>query len=186
MSSRLLCTRSRGSRWAGQIPSLTTVAYRQDGDQVSLIAVEGYISGVAKPDEPLTKAGRHRPGLPAEFGMCAQQFHTLTDCLKGAPGDVAAIRRQEIVQSCDVVQRRGCPDHPRHRSTMRLRRLRILACFETREPRVGLGCRGIRQRLAHLVVPHSARWAFSLNAEEVATCTSEPSASSRALPLSRE
>jgi hypothetical protein len=99
MSSRLLCTRSRGSRWAGQIPSLTTVAYRQDGDQVSLIAVEGYISGVAKPDEPLTKAGRHRPGLPAEFGMCAQQFHTLTDCLKGAPGEVAAIRRQEIVQS---------------------------------------------------------------------------------------
>jgi hypothetical protein len=60
-----------------------------------------------------------------------------------ALGGVAAIRRQEILQSRDFVQRRGCPDHPRHRSMMRLRRLCILACFETREPRVGLGCRDV-------------------------------------------
>src|SRR4051812_2215809 len=76
--------------------------------------------------------------------MCPKKLHALADCANRASCCVAIRGCQEIMQPFDVVQRSGRPDHPCHWSTIRLWWFHVLTGFETRQPRVGLGCRDVQ------------------------------------------
>ncbi len=106
----------------------------KDRGHVVLVPIKYDIPGVAKPNEPLPKISPRRFNPSTNIRMGRQRSHAQADRANCAPCHFTVLRRKERGQTCHIVQRRGCPNDPRHASTMWLGWLEVLAVFQAFEP----------------------------------------------------
>jgi hypothetical protein len=94
------------------------MAHRQNRNQLTFMAIEHHVSGVAKRYEPFSELRGHILNWSANLGMLGKCFYALLYDASGTSRRLPALGRQEIMQARHVPQRGWCPGQAWHGSVM--------------------------------------------------------------------
>jgi hypothetical protein len=81
------------------ISGFASVADSQDYDLFPVVVIQGDVGPRAEFDHPLAKLRRQIVYKTANLRVLAECFHTLPDCLDGAPGGVPALGSQKLMET---------------------------------------------------------------------------------------
>lgn len=97
------------SHWHGwdmrSIPNFATVANGQNYDLLPVEVIESNIRSLSEFNDPFAEFRRHLFDWATDLWMGAESFDSLPNCLDGTHSSVAAVQREELMESGHIEQR---------------------------------------------------------------------------------
>src|SRR5208337_3618144 len=126
------------SRFWALISRLLPVMNGQDCDKATIEAIAYNIAALSKRNEPIAKFRWHVFDRTPDLRMRTERFYALSDRANCTLCSIAVFWRKESMEAGHVLQGGRRPNQLRHGLLVRNWRLRVLTCFETLKPRIGL------------------------------------------------
>ncbi len=123
--------------WA-LISRLLPMTNGQDCDEAAIEAIAYNIAALSKRNEPIAEFRWHVFDRTPDLRMRTERFYALPDRANCSLCSIAVFWRKESMKPGHVLQCGRRPNQLRHGLAVRNWRLRVLTCFETLKPRIGL------------------------------------------------